>query len=377
MNSQVLNAPVWIKKFLCQFAGYYDGRLHRFALGSDNKLSLIKDEAVEHPKVLIVGRGYYTEKTVTYPIDNKKDLKKLIALELSATPRSKSQLWPATEGQAKVNYWQFQEGLPDAAMTVPESLLLGNLIAPQEVLAVEGRHQMFVTRFNDSLHSAKIGGLLSSLERFCLSIGMATETSVRQVTESDFADALAMGFKETPLAVLSGMLSLPEVREPLSLVKRVAIPFVGVLTVYLLASSGYISYRQSQLQTLLEQQNQEVAGALDLQQQLDRQMARYRALDGFLQLQRPSSPLWLVLGDLFPYANLTNVRIVDGRVVVRGNAPKATELLEKVSSSPFAVNAKFDYPTQKRRGRDQFVLSFELTAARGVDHIQERLNGNS
>ena len=70
------------------------------------------------------------------------------------------------------------------------------------------------------------------------------------------------------------------------------------------------------------------------------------------------------MADIFPTAKFTNIRVTNNRYILRGSATKATDLLETLSDNKQVVNAKFDFPTRKNKGRENFVISFELKASK-------------
>ena len=73
--------PLFIKKLLCKVARYYNGKMYHFVL-NNSRLTLAPDENSEHkPLMLIVGRAFYTEQAKSFPIDNKAELNKLLALK--------------------------------------------------------------------------------------------------------------------------------------------------------------------------------------------------------------------------------------------------------------------------------------------------------
>jgi len=350
------------KKFLCSFVGYFDGRLHQFEL--DNSKSLALKPAANgkfSPLILIVARQCYTEQAKEYPIDSKSELNKLLALESSKT--SYHHVWNSGQGKSQVNSWEFSEQVPNAFLTVPESFLCANQVENNQIAEINGPKQdtpLYVAKNGMLLYSSLRTSILSTSEHFALSAGIASCQEKLVIRSQDYFEFLATGLKSIGLEQYLSFFKGPQVESRLQLLKNIAFPCFLVLGVYLAATSAYLGYKKVSLQQELDSHSSEVTQALAQQDEVDTKLARYYAMQNFLETQMTRSALWLAMADIFPKARLTNIRTVDDRIVIRGSTGKATDVLEQIESSAIATDAKFDFPTRRNRNRDVFVISFKL-----------------
>jgi len=376
-----------LKKFLCASTSYFDGDFHLFSLNSAGELvlSMASEELGNSIKskqtIVIIARSFYSEKVCSYPVSNKTELKKLLALENSTLSAAESNntfyhCWQTDNdkhknnshdnNQSKVNIWQFKSSVPSALIRLPETLLLALTMPEHKIMqtvAAVAKKDVFITHVNGLVHSLVQSSMVNSAPVFAMSVGV-NQTQKAQVVESaQLATQLALGFKKLTLPLLASFIKAPKVENRFQLVKNIALPFTVVFSCYLALSSTYLLYKQQSLQQHAGQ-NSEVAVALKQQLVLDKQLTRYNAFKGFIAGQTNHTPLWLVLADIFPTAKFTNIRVTNNRYVLRGSATKATDLLEALSDNKQVVSAKFDFPTRKNRGRESFVISFELIAAK-------------
>jgi len=371
--------PMILKKLLCSMVGYFDGNLHRFILADDGQLTLqtTLPEATltnkNKPPFIIVARQCYSEKNRTYPVESKSELKKLMALEFSAlTTKQRANTFYHNWGsdtnikkgnaQSQVNIWQFNDNVPTSFLRLPESLLLALTTPEGQVIQVKSEQSTYVVRVNNVIHSLCHTAIIHSAQRFVMSIGVAQLHSTKLVENNALATQLAKGIKKLSLPIILSFLQVPKDTNRLQILKNIFIPFVMVMGVYLSVSSGYLVLKEYRLQQKLAEQSSEVSIALKQQVNFDKQLSRYTALKSFLTTQHTRSPLWLVMVELFPTTQFTNIRVAQNRVVLRGNTQKATELLEILSKSKQVKEAKFDFPIRKNRNKEVFVISFELLA---------------
>jgi len=361
------SVPLFLKKTLCKLARYYNGKIYRFEL-IDNTLTLTLDEATENKSlILIIAREFYKEQAKIYPIDNKAELSKLLALQYPSDNNYHSYIWGSDNGQSQVNIWQFEQALPSANIYMPETLLLALSANEQEVLTIvddvneNNRGNLFIGRLGEVIHSLRSTAVVNTPQRFIMSTGLANRAdNVLKISSDNLATQLARGTKKLSFSLFSVFFKRPKKSDNLQLLKKVTIPFFTVLFIYLALTSGYLVVKKYNLAQELANNSAEVSQALSLQQKLDDMQLRHSAFKSFLATQRNYSPLWLILVDIFPHAEFSNIQTSNERIVLRGSAKKATQVLQLLSDDVRILDAKFDFPTRKNRGRDVFVISFKL-----------------
>jgi hypothetical protein len=361
-HGEIRPLPVILKKILCRFARYFDGSLQGFYLDEHQqlKLKVIEDAGKRH-SLIIVSRNFYSEQAKIYPVENKSELNKLLKLEFNHEPLSRFYIWKQKDARSLVNIWKFEQSVPSAFITLPESLLiaLGNEV--EQIAEVKRNHDMFVSQHNGLVNSALANEMINSYQRFASSTGVSDSAPVRHIASGAFAEQLAQGFRRGALPMLPSFIQAPEKSSYIKIGKKVGIPFSIVFTFYLIGSSAYLAEKQYSLQQALQEQSQEVDEALRVQQEYESSVERYISLQAFLAEHNNSAQLWLIMIELFEHAQFTNIRIDNGRYALRGSAEQATDLLARISQFNNISEAKFDFPTRISRGRELFVIGFKIT----------------
>lgn len=356
---------VSLKKILCQFARYYNGKTYRFNLDENQNLILQQVEHTENKaSILIVARAFYSEQAKDYPIDNKAELKKLLALEFAVNDNYHTHIWGSENGHSQVNIWQFNQSVPSAYILLPETLLLGLSANEQQIITLNSdnseERKLFIGRLGKVIHSLRSTSIINSTQRFSMSVGIAPSEQNVIIDQNSFAKQISYGVKKLTLPIISTFIQRSQKVDRMQLLKNICLPFFMVLSVYLILTSGYLSLKKYNLQQQLASHSSEVSSALNLQQSLDDKQTRYLALQHFFSNQQTSSPVWLPMAELFPQAQFTNIRLDNNRFILRGTTQQATQLLEQISKHPRIADAKFDFPTRKNRNQDAFVISFVL-----------------
>lgn len=359
-----------MNKTICSLVGYYDGEIKRFTLDANNNVVLAKKaNAVDVPKILIISRQYYSEQVKDYPIENRKELSKLLKLE-NPDKESCHYIWRHENGQSRVNIWNFSKKVPTSFIQLPESLLLG--LATQDgssksknVLTVENSYDdtadLYVSKQQGAIYSSLKSTMINSTQRFILSAGLSQASQQSVINHTQLVTRFTLGLPKIPLPLWSAFINRSSTKSntPL-LIKKIALPFIGVISGYLLITSGYLALKNHNLQTQLQQQGEQINLALNKQQQLDNNVIRYKLLSGFFQQQDLSLPFWLALAKVLPEVSISNIRKVDNRYVIRGTSEKATTTLEKVSQLDNVIEAKFDTPSKRFRSKERFTIGFSL-----------------
>ena len=359
-----------MNKAICALVGYYDGEIKSFTLDCHNKLVLTAGTNRQtEPKILIISRQYYNEKVNDYPIENRKELSKLLKLENPAN-ESCHYIWRHDNGQSRVNIWQFSKKTPAAFIQLPESLLLAiasqaGTSSDKHVLTVDnsfkGTADLYVSQQQGAIYSSLKSSMINSVQRFIISAGLSQASQQSSINHAQSATRLALGLQKIPLALWSAFINTSKLtsNNPL-LIKKIAMPFIGVISSYLIVSSGYLVLKNHNLQAQLQQQRVQINQALNKQQQLDNNLLRYKQLKSFFEQQDLSSPFWLVLANVLPEVKLSNIRKIGNRYVIKGSSERATAILEKISLLDNVVEAKFDRPSTKMRSKERFTIGFTL-----------------
>jgi len=349
------------KKLICSSVNYFNGDYSRFIINTQNRIEFSPITSIEQSKlVTVISRKYYSEAVHKYPIDDKAELIKLLKLEFQEQPKTFFQIMKIQDGNALVNVWQFSELCPESLVYIPESLLIGSLLESQSSAEIKTQPPLYVASSNDATHSSLSSVIINDINKFSMSVGVSQQKEVIQIAQNDFASVLAYGLSKLNINKFISLVEKPSNDKLLNSLKKLFIPFSLVFTSYLAIASSYLVYQEANLKEQLSKHNDSVDSALNIQQNVDAQLEQFNAIADLLEGKQATSVMWLVIHDLFKQVKFSNIRMVNGRTVLRGSTAKATLLLEQLSKIPYLEDAKFDYPTRSRKDIDVFVISFNL-----------------
>ncbi|MFT5529042.1 MAG: hypothetical protein ACI9C0_000711 [Alteromonadaceae bacterium] len=355
-----------IKKWLCNNVVYYSDKPYNLVLNAQQQFTLkpTEGEQTKTPLLQIVGRKHYTEQSENYPVGNKKELVSIIKMNNQSADNNQhshsAYIISSLGGdQSKVTYWRFLK-LPAAWLNLPETLLLSNTLAAEQVLNSQAFSVMFVTGHQQSVYSALASPLINSPERFASMFGVPCKQVINIEEPTHYAQTLIAGLKAQPIKQLVTFFTPPTTVINKALIKKTSLIAIALCVAYAGLTSAYLGYKTHSLQTQLAQNKSNVNQALNTLEQFEATNAQLNTLLGFTQNQQLTSSLFFVLQQLVTSAELTNIRFEDNRYILRGTANKATDALQIIINNSRVNNAKFDFPSRKERRGESFVISFTL-----------------
>ena len=349
-----------IQPQLLSLVKYYNGQLYDITVDDSQQLVFTPSQSTKTIKFLIVARQHYQESVESYPIDNIKELKKVLALKYNAQPNTKYLLSHTENEQSKVNVWQFSSNIPSALFTLPETLLLAHQIKHNELLTVKDKQNenLYVSNFNGLVYSSTTSSLVKNSIIFALSAGIAPE-SEHVINRDALPAVFSFPFTHFPLSHLAHFTKPIKSMLPSSMLKWIFVPIVSIFLLNMLGVSAYVSYKEHSLESEMAQYSDKFSTMLNNQQQMDENYQRYTSISQFFNDQPSHLPLLMLLPDLFPKARFSNIRFDKGRYVLRGLAPNALNILTFMNNHPEIDDAKFDFPINKGGKQEFFVISFK------------------
>ncbi len=351
-----------LAKFLCKYAGYFDGELYQFS-PNNGGLNLVKAKADFKAKFVIVSADFYKEKQLCFPLDNRKELNKLLKLQLSKQEIAVIQ--KQGDNQSQVNSWQFNstisELFPEALIILPETLLIAQSCDNGDIVTVVNKknQETFVTAFDGLVHSAKCFGLINNAKNFAMSAGIAVQKQVT-LPYQDKANRLAANLSKLAINKTLAFVRKPEPKNIKVIALQLIAPSLAIISLYLILTSAYLFTKSTWLESELTQQSDEVTELLSLQSQLDDQFEYYQQLVLFWQDKQNTAGLWQIIAPTFKLSTIRTVQLKEKRFFIRGRTPNASELLETIAQNPNVAHTKFEAPVRKDRNQDSFYLSIQL-----------------
>jgi hypothetical protein len=352
--------------------GYFDGELKKLVLNRNGQSTLLPVTNTFKPLILIVARSFYQEKLVTYPLTNKKELNKLLALETAQTATVNA-INLIDGNQSWVNKWQFDTTLPKARVVLPESLVLSASnggLTDIEVSHQDGRIQLFVANSARGLYSAKMSRLLASRLLFCQSSGLPYDQQFDQVKQAELAGVLALGLTRLSLKSWQTFSHLAIAPTDLKTLLKPALTAGALGIVYIALTSAYIGFSQWQVEKQLSQDSDELRQALRLETKNNVLRDKLNMYQSVTQNFAVTSHIWALLLPLFELAKFSQVQLDNKRYILSGEADKATDILSVLTNTSNVRDAKFDLPVSKIRSKERFTVSFVLLDTKSQAQVQ-------
>ena len=310
-------------------------------------------------KVLVVSPRFYTQTVKKYPVTNRGELKKLLKLRQSA---NHFYLIKAVDEQnTHVVHWHFSEQLPKAWLYIPETLIIENQCDVNEILEISETENSSYYFCSDTSNAflAQKSSLMNTPERFAISTGVQL-TQSKVLTLEQKLNLIIEGLSKLKPKQWVAFLPKSEQINWWPLVIKSVLPATALVLIYIALSSTYLFAINTHYSNTLSKQSKNVSALLDLQQNIDEKQTAYIQLQDFLAGKHSYLPLWLELAPLFEHVDISNIRVDNGRVQIRGSAKQATSIMEILTKSPNVIEAKFDSTVSQSSRSERFIISFTL-----------------
>lgn len=317
---------------------------------------------------VILGREHYQETRRRYPIRRWIDLQRVVRLELADRPRSIALIGPVVGDDREVVFFDISAEATaerfDAMFWVPETVLLKAAVPAGRVVTIDRHgHRYFLA---DNGVSQSAGGALQSADLFSLAAGVPGTPVEEPVSTARILDTL-------PKALLRlGVSQWWFLRAPGSTQRSLewALPVGAVagvfLIVYLAVGSAYLMGMEAWRSYSIERLGSEVTTLIAKQRAVDLLSQEAQGLNVVIQSQKPVWPVWGLITEVWK-ANgaVAGINLVDDRLVVRGSAPVATDVLSALSKLADYEDAKFDAAVRQGGRGQEYVISLRRKAPGG------------
>ena len=319
-----------------------------------------KQSATDYTPICIAKRHQYREEHRSFPTDRINDVKKILALEIG-DKNIRYVLSNKINGEIHATLWYFADKLPASLITLPESLLVSKTIADNEIARVCSNQPYFVANTKKGVHSTIQGSVIKDENFFAMSIGVSDSAlNVVHIPQERIEDDCISGIQKLNVKDWWAFVNWKQIFNPQKVALHIAVPAGIVFTAYLAFSSLYLGIQNFNINAELAEYREKVSTVLSLEDKVSKNELRYQKIQTTFADHQLISPMWFALDTALQAGQVKNIREAQGRIVIRGSTNKATDLLEKISKLPMVHNAKFDYPTRKNRGSEQYVIGYQL-----------------
>ena len=351
------------KTWLRRYTAYYHNNL--FELG-DNGFALNSDSK----RLVIVSRAHYVESWQTYPSISIKELKELLKLQKDVS---------STTAQLQTYYKnQQQEGFDvktinfnkqvierlKSCILIPETELLAQYFlndrVVSEVLTPGGA--LFYTQVEGKTQSTYKQGIMSSIERFSLSIGVAHNTDKKQIKNDEYAKVLWDTLKDYPLSKIHKIAAF-DLQTNLNYKALHGLYFVPLAcaTAFVLATNAYYIYKYDKLDKELLSYKDDVNQLLVKKQMIDATKIYVEQVTNELIAYPSVHKSWDIAYQAISEG--MDIQQFTGKkyeITLRGFAESASRVLSEVSRLPDIENAQFNGAVRKSGKKDYFIMTLKL-----------------
>ena len=323
-----------------------------------------------YPLVIVLGREHYSERRKSYPALRRRDLEKVLREDLVGEPPTITLLGPIDGDRREVSFYRLDrsviESLPRSLFIVPESVLLGVMLAAESWVDIERQNYRYFL-FHDG-PSQPAGGALGARELVAMAAGVDPDLAPEEWRGSD---ELIRRFKRALTALPA--LNWWSCRNPLPHApwitgiawKPVALTAGLMAFGYLVISSLYLQATLSYRESVLEAKGSEVLQGLVADDEARGYEAQRDALIELWSSRADTQQIWGGIASMLQHGATVGGIVIQGeRISVRGEARDASEVLSELARLPQFGDVSFDAPVRSGRGRRQnFALSFALSGA--------------
>lgn len=338
---------------------YYDGQFYSLDK-TVNSYSLRPVETGFKARIVILAAPYYREQSLSFPVVDQKELKKMLRLQHKEDQFSLVQ--KQDDNHSMINRWTIEKKFSDAWLIIPESVLLTKRLADGEfcVVNTENKFRRIYARVDNVIHSTQLQGVFTSEERFAMSIGINNYT-LKKINKIQVAEQFVHGIKGLNIREILTFLSVKRKAHWHQYLTSLIFPAAGFFALYLALSSIWLLVKGEHVKWQFSQLEQDLGGLLDTQDSLANDLETVRGLLDIVKQQPSYVGLLVSLVPVFESTRLSNIRYENGRYLLRGETEKASELLERITAQPNVENAKFDLPVTQSGAKERFTISLKLT----------------
>lgn len=315
--------------------------------------------------VEVIGNTLYSQTRERYPISNRRELEKVLRLRQEVIPDELHHIGVLDVDGRWVTSFKFRDfsvRTSQAFVVIPETLLLGQALAPGEIFEVNISDERFYVGKDGAYQRS--GGLISSAEIFLRAAGLPATTSIRRIDSDDqLRTILATGLLRLPL---TNWLSLtrPGLLEASKVAAR------PILTASVIAAFIYMSISSIYLESMVYYRNVQLARLtpsveplLAAEKLINRSTAAANAMTTQINRRSITWPMWEIIeGVWLNKGFLLGVAYRDDELIVRAAAPDALVISEYVAKIPWVISVDFSSGViQRSDSQQEFSLLVRFT----------------
>jgi len=359
-------------KAILPWVGVLSDKLYQLAL-QDSKYQLLPVNANKKFYSIVLGRQHYQEVQKNYPVENKKELVKILKLEISTDNRTiLFRIGEYKNKQRVVTFAYVNQSIQkeytqlNSIFCIPETWILGEKYLNQllQVNYQEVNYWLYGT--NQRVQSQKASGLFKEVSPFCSALGIAHDEKAKRLNQEDIT-AIFIELAIPLLVKYNQGLWISKVNKAPLDFKSIAFPVgagAALLGIYLTVMSFYLDFaleRENSKQALLVNNASEI---FTLQKQIEEQAKQLTQIKEVLYTSGVSLSIWQHLSPLYSKGDIRieKISVISARdkVSIMAKSVKATETLKLLSQQNGVYDAKFSSDVVQGRELENFSIDYSL-----------------
>lgn len=363
LKNKFFHTAVKLKEYLLNSrVKYFDGTL--------TSLSGSQETELNKRSIVILSSQHYYVRTKAYPIETKKELLQVLALEECEFPQCDRLIFNIRnieDGKATVDFWEFSSSLSDAIgkkhLLIPASFIQAQSdLWQKKVLSVS--NSLFYQVGNRISRTTQKNAMLA----FSM-LGVESDTEVEKLSKNEYFSLLA-----GELPKLSA-LSYKQLAQQYKGIPEVNLPRVALFatSAALLTFAGLFYFSQYQLEAKeaeLDSLSSQLNTTFALKKQSEQLEAGYQELVTTLPQEKVSAvPYWEVMADMYALKAEQNIRVrfhrfQNGIFTISLIAKNATDILKHLHSDQ---RVSIQQRGNTAKGRDGEIVTIDITLTKPVE----------
>ena len=314
----------------------------------------------------VLGCEHYRHRSVSYPIRSRRELAQVLDYEIEPSALTFISSWDGESRQVDIYEIVGEDFLSSsrAVFFIPETLLLSRALTSDAIFKVERTGLCYFVAQTGLWHLA--GGLVQNERAFILASGLSIDR-VEIVDDRRALHEIILGLRKLQAAEWLDALSADLISKVWARVRPLAVMSLSVCAVYGLLVSVYLlvalSIRQSQIDSL----GPEVGDLLAAQRRVDSLAVTSAGLSSVIAKTNRSWRVWEVPSTVWSGGGrVAAFTQFDGKIMIRGEAPNATDLLSRLSKLETFSAPAFASPVRQDGDQQQFVIELKPREASDV-----------